>query len=239
MRMEKQLRAFDRAGDHRAAFLRVYAHMTRKVLRRMQGPFFLDPDWIERVAVRFADMYFDALAAFDGRRRPPPAWHLAFDSATRRRCFLLQDIVLGVNAHINNDLPQVLAAILRAEGDWPDQPRLLRRRFDHDQINRVLYEIIPAVEGEAASHYGRLVGSLGRIMGGLDETLATFGLKQYRDKTWRNAQFLLAAQGDQERADVAGWIEQDALEVGQVVLRYTAPRWLMPLAGPARRMRLW
>ena len=48
---------------------------------------------------------------------PPPAWAYAFDIAARKRAFLLQDILLGMNAHINNDLPLVVAEILHAEGD--------------------------------------------------------------------------------------------------------------------------
>lgn len=237
-RMERRLVAFDRRGDHRAAFLRVYAHMTRSVTLRMSEGFFLDADWIERVALRFADYYFDALTAYDAGRRTPPAWRLAFDCAAKRRCFLLQDIVLGVNAHINNDLSQVLADALSAEGDWPDAARMERRRYDHDQINRILHEIVPAVEGEAARHYGRAVAAFGWALGTLDETLAAFGLKQFRDNTWRQARFLLAAGSPAERDSVRTWIEQDALRVGQLVVRYGSPRWARPAAGLARRLRL-
>lgn len=94
--MEGLLAQFDRACDHRAAFLRVYAHMSRRVLKRMEAPaFFLDPTWLERVALRFADMYFDAHAAYEQGRRGrseapcPPAWRLAFSCAEERQTFLL------------------------------------------------------------------------------------------------------------------------------------------------------
>jgi hypothetical protein len=238
-KLQRQLDQFDRRHDHRAAFLRVYTHMTRRVTTRLDGHFFLDPRWIARVAVRFADMYFAALAAYDTGGKAPPAWHLAFDCARRKRCFLLQDIVLGVNAHINNDLPQVLCAILREEGDWGDSGRMLRRRYDHDQINRILHEIIPAVEGEAAQHYGRLVAVMGWAMGTLDQTLGAFGLKQFRDNTWRNARFLLAAADAGEEASVREWVEQDALFVGKLVHRYSALSGTRPLAGITRRLRLF
>lgn len=237
-RMETQLRWFDASQDHRSAFLRVYLHMTRKVRSRLGSGFFLDPAWIERVARRFADYYFEALAAFEAGRTPPPAWELAFRCARDRSCFLLQDILLGVNAHINNDLPQVLADILRAEGDWPHPDRLQRRRFDHDQINRILHEVVPAVEGEVARHYGRLLSPLGGMLGTLDEGLAAFGLKQFRDNTWRQALFLLAATGDSERAAVRDWIEHDALLVGRLIRRYGAVGWARPAAGVMRRLRL-
>lgn len=239
-RMESLLRRFDQTGDHRSAFLRVYAHMSRRVLTRMESPdFFLDPNWLERVALRFAGMYHDACEAYEQGRPCPPAWRLAFDSARSRRSFLLEDVVLGVNAHINNDLPQVLAGVLGEEGDWPDLARMQRRRFDHDQINRLLAEIIGAVEGEVADHYGRLVRPLGWAMGSLDEVLAALGLKRFRDNTWRQAQFLLAARGEGERAEVVTWIERDALSVGEAVLDWGAPAWTRRAAGIARRLRLF
>ncbi len=239
-RMEHQLKRFDRAGDHRAAFLRVYAAMTRRVLRRMEdGRFFLDPAWIERVAIRFAGMYFDALRAYDRRQRCPPAWQTAFDAAVQKRTFLLEDVVLGVNAHINNDLPQVLASILAEEGDWGDTGRMERRRYDHDQINRILSEIVETVEDEVAAHYGRLVHTLGRLMGRLDELLAAAGLKRFRDNTWRQGRFLLAAASEAERAEVRAWVEDDARWVAGQILRFGAPAWARPAAGIARRLRLF
>lgn len=238
-RMHRRLAAFDAAGDHRGAFLRVYATMTGSVRERMGQGFFLDPPWIERVALRFGWWYFDALDRYDRGTGPPPAWAYAFDTATRRRGFLLQDILLGMNAHINNDLPLVVAGILRDEGEAPPSVKANRRRFDHDQINRVLHLVIPAVEEEVARHYGRLVRPLSRIMGDLDRSLSTFGLKTWRDNVWRNATCLLAANTDAERQQVIRFIEEDALHVAQAIGQFPLLRSLRPLAPLMRRLRLF
>lgn len=236
--MEAHLTRLDRDGDHRAAFLRVYRHMTLAVRERLRQPFFLDPAWVERVAVRFGWYYFDALARFERGEDPPPAWAYAFEIAARKRAFLLQDILLGMNAHINNDLPLVVAEILRAEGDEQSVFRTVRRRFDHDQINRVLHDIIPAVQDEIARHYGRLIRPLGWLMGDLDRNLATYGLKTWRDRVWRNARCLLAADGDRERALVIRFIEQDALSTAREIYQFTPLRLLRPIARWMRRLRL-
>lgn len=235
--MEAQLKLFDRANDHRAAFLRVYYGMSRRVRKRMESGFFMDRAWIERVAIRFAGYYFRAMDTFDAGGKPPPAWEYAFRLAAEKRAFLLQDILLGVNAHINNDLPQVVAEILHEEGDTADYLRMSRRRFDHDQINRVLHEIIPVVEQDVGKHYGRLLTVLGFVMGRLDESLAAHGLKVFRDRVWANARFLLAAKDEQERQVALGFIEQDALEVAQEIDGYLAPRWLRGLCASFRRRR--
>jgi hypothetical protein len=94
--------------------------MTREMQRRMATGFFADPVWMERVLVGFAQYYFEAVAAYDGGQECPPAWHPAFDQAASRRGFVLQDALLGINAHINSDLPFVPCVILREDGAWSD-----------------------------------------------------------------------------------------------------------------------
>jgi hypothetical protein len=232
--MQRHLRKWDDAQDQRATFLRVYITMTNSVNAHLHDGYFLDPPWIERVAVRFASYYFDAFERFESGERAPPSWSLAFTNARERKGFVLQDILLGMNAHINNDLAQVMAEILREEGDTHS----LRRRFDHNQINRVLDRVIPRVETEVASHYGRLIQPLGTVMGSLDRALATFGLITWRDNVWQNAQFLLAAQNEAERRLVVSVIEEDALHVAQQIDRFPLLHWCRPLAPYMRRWRL-
>jgi hypothetical protein len=237
--MHRHLERFDAARDNRAAFLRVYATMTASARDHLlAGDFFLDGAWVERVAVRFAWWYFDALDRYEQGADPPPAWRYAFDVARRRQGFLLQDILLGMNAHINNDLPLVVADILRREGDEGHLARAVRRRFDHDQINRILHEVIPTVEAVTARHYGRLIRPLGRVLGTLDQSLSTFGLKTWRDNVWRNAQFLLAAETEAERNLVIGIIREDALHVARSIERFPVLSWFRPLAPLMRRWHL-
>lgn len=236
--MEEQLAAFDRHRDHRAAFLRVYTRMTRRVQERLAGGFFLDPAWMEQVALRFAHYYFAALEGFDRGGPCPPAWQVAFAAARSGHTSVLQDVLLGINAHINNDLPQTLADQL-AGSDWPHLDRLLRRRFDHDQINRILHELVPIVEDEVARHYGRLIRLLGWLLGDLDTLLATYGLKYYRDEVWHKAMALLAARPGAERERVRGWIEHDALSLARRIEQAGAPPWARGLMRLARRLRLW
>lgn len=236
--MRQHLARFDAASDNRAAFLRVYMTMTGSVREHLAKPFFLDPSWVERVAVRFAWWYFDALARHERGDRPPPAWGYAFDVAVRRQGFLLQDILLGMNAHINNDLPLVVAGILRDEGDSADPIRTARRRFDHDMINRVLHAVIPEVEETTAEHYGRLIRPLGRLTGTLDQALSLYGLRTWRDNVWHNARFLLAAAGGAERERVVAMIETDALHVARSIERFPVLGALRPIAPLMRRWRL-
>jgi hypothetical protein len=236
--MQKHRDRFEKVGDHRGAFLRVYASMTSGVRDKLTQRFFLDPEWIERVAIRFAWWYFDALDRYERGEDPPPAWHFAFETARKRSAFILQDIFLGMNAHINNDLPRVVAQILRDEQESFTFPRSIKRRFDHDQINRVLQMVIPSVEAEIAQSGGRLIRPLARIMGSLDQGLAGYGLKTYRDNVWRNSQFLLTAETNTEIERVLHFIEMDALGVAKQIVHLPVLRWFRPLAPLMRRWRL-
>jgi len=236
--LEGQLAAFDRRRDPRAPFLRVYACMTRRLQERLRQGFFADPAWVERVAVDFGSYYFRALDAFDAGEPCPPAWELAHRAALSGRTFVLTDVLLGMNAHVNNDLPQVLAGLLAAGGDWPDSARLTYRRFDHDQINRILHELVPIVEDEVAERYARWLRRAGRRLGRLDDLLATYGLKFYRDEVWKKAGFLLACPAGEPRATALRWIETDALRIAREIERGLCPRWTRPLVRSLRRLRL-
>lgn len=236
--MHRRLSRWDTERDNRAAFLRTYATMTACVEQKRSDRFFLDSAWIERVAVRFGWYFFNALDRYERGEQAPPAWTYAFEVARRRRGFLLQDVLLGMNAHINNDLPQVVAAILRDEADEHHVTSLTRRQFDHDQINRVLHLVIPDCERQLASHYGRLILPLGRVMGALDQSLSMYGLKNWRDTVWKNAQFLLAAADEAEQQQLVHFIEADALKVAKEIEDFPVLSWVRPLAPLMRRNRL-
>ena len=66
--------------------------------------------------MRFAWLYFDAIAAAD----PPSAWRPLFASAERRGILPLQFAFAGMNAHINRDLP---VALVETWGELGLEPR--------------------------------------------------------------------------------------------------------------------
>lgn len=243
--MKEQLESFERRCDHRAAFLRVYTIMTTGVKDHLHKGTFLDPAWIEQVAIHFCSYYFQALDDFEAGRgrnhraqaKPvPPAWQLAHTRAVSRKAFALQDVLLGMNAHINNDLAQTVADLT---ADTLGNPALsIRRHFDHSQINRVLELMIPPSQTAVAKHYARLTRPLDRLLGSLDEALALYGLVQYRERVWNQAQFLLACQTEAERDLVRQTIEADALTVGKDIDLGRRLWPLRPLAAPLRRLRL-
>jgi len=63
------------AGDRRAIFLGCYTLMTRNMLAALDAGRFRDARWVGALLERFADYYFDALAACEaGDPAAPIVW---------------------------------------------------------------------------------------------------------------------------------------------------------------------
>src|SRR4051794_2611372 len=100
-------------GDRRAIFLTLYGIVSTEMRARVANGAFKDNVWVHRYAVAFANLYRQALEDYEANNRAavPKAWRLCFDAAHAGTGLVLQDMFLGVNAHVNNDLPYALTAV--------------------------------------------------------------------------------------------------------------------------------
>jgi len=120
--------AFLDAGDRRAIFATCYLAMTRTMAQNLTEGLFLDTEWVERYLVTFANLYRQALQQRETNNSLLPAcWKYAFDTAQAGTALVIQDLVLGINAHVNHDL----ALALQSVGIDP-KPRC---HEDHDRVN--------------------------------------------------------------------------------------------------------
>jgi hypothetical protein len=125
-------------------FNRAYVIVLTKVIEATANDFFSNPKVIEKFSVYFASYYFQAINyEVAGSPKLPVAWDLLDRAAERKNTpnFIL--LLMGTNAHINNDLPQ---ALLKLFGQKPTKALL------HDvlKIDKILmksgHEIISAFE---------------------------------------------------------------------------------------------
>ena len=75
----------------------------------------------------------------------PGCWRAAFDVAGDCRLMIVQHLLLGINAHVNHDLPQVVVERAPASGD------LTALRADFDAVNDILAETIPERAARASA----------------------------------------------------------------------------------------
>src|SRR3954451_21716290 len=135
-RMVALLALLEAEGDPARFFLGTYLRTTQAVRTAMDGGLFEDPSWVEDWDVDFAGFYLDALEAH--RRDPataPTPWRQAFGAKSTLRPE--GHVLLGMNAHINFDLPQSLVRVIPAE-QFADPATLARRERDHERIDGVL-----------------------------------------------------------------------------------------------------
>ena len=136
-RMGVVLAGLEAAGDPRRHFLAAYRRTTIAVHEAMGAGVFADPDWVGRWDVAFAAYYLDAVDAWDNDRPVPAPWRVAFAAAADTAVVPLRHLLLGMNAHINNDLPQSLLATIGPD-EFDDAELLARRQRDHMGIDAIL-----------------------------------------------------------------------------------------------------
>ena len=156
-RLEEMLARWDADGDFRAVFVRSYLAMTRRMKEAVEAAAFEDNAWMEKLDVCFANEFFDAVDAHEaGSAAVPRCWRFALDRAAGKKTLVLQDLLLGMNAHIIRDLAVALykTGIGGAERS--------RRRADHERVNDVLGGMIDPIQDEVSANYSWLLRLLDR-----------------------------------------------------------------------------
>ncbi|HET7475662.1 MAG TPA: DUF5995 family protein [Dermatophilaceae bacterium] len=222
--MQAELDTLPPALQGHRAFLQTYQRTTLAVGRAIGEEVFEDPAWVQEWDVVFAQLYLDALAAHrSGAARVPRPWRLALAAPSGLPA--LRQVLLGINAHVNFDLPQALLAVI-PDRDFADPAVLARRRRDHESIDAVLASRVAAEDLELASGSPRTV--LDRALQPLNRASSKRFLREARQKVWHNTMQLQTARlaGPDRYAARLAELEllsaakiADLLAPGQVLLR--------------------
>jgi hypothetical protein len=219
-RLERQLS--DLRCNHNAIFSLAYARTTEKIaaVERAQPTFFSDNPWLNHYDATFSDMYFTAWNSWQRTNTAPPAWALAFQTADRKGASAAGNLLMGLSAHVNRDLPFALYAVGLVAPDGSS------RKPDHDRVNQILNMVITPLLDEIAAKYDPAVRAVPGLPTSLDDFLAFQLLPQWRQEAWINAVALASAPNAAARTVIANAIEQAALVKGQALLaltRYNPP----------------
>ncbi|MGI9022189.1 MAG: DUF5995 family protein, partial [Acidimicrobiales bacterium] len=160
----------------------------------MRAGGFDDGEWVERWDVGFANLYLDALEQWNTEGTAPGPWAVSFEAGKAERLPPLRHVLLGMNAHLNYDLPQsLLVAITDDEFDDPDL--VARRARDHAHIDDILLSRVDAEDKELAKieQPGDRTW-LDRLLTPFNQAGTKRFLKEARAKVWRNAVLMSAAR---------------------------------------------
>ena len=172
----------------------MYLRNTRALAAELGRGGFRDPPWVERWTAAFAGMYLDALRDWTEGVPVARPWQLAFGA--RPDVPPLQHLLIGLNAHLNFDLPQSLLAVV-PEVELDDPALQAAREDDFRRIDALVVHRVPE-----EYRYLRSVGGplreeiLARLLYPLNLRASRSWLVAARASVWRNA--LLIAGSRQE-----------------------------------------
>jgi len=207
IQMHTQVQAWENTADHRAIFLTCYAMMTENMLLSVANGQFADGPWVTTLTHHFADYYFEALARYEAQQTPP-VWTFTFDTACHGCAHVLQNLLLGVNAHICYDL--IFALADRICDEWPDLPDSARalRYQDYCTVNDVIGATLDAVQDDVVEAHSPFMIAVDYAFGRLDEWMIHTMIKRWREQVWGQAVVYVTAPPDEKPALIQAYTEQ-------------------------------
>ena len=192
--------------NHDAAFSLLYLRTTEEYRRTVAGnpSFFDNTPLINHEDALFALYYFRAFDDWHQGRasQVPPAWRTAFAAADNKEVTGGGNILLGINAHINRDLPFVVEAIGLTKRD--------KGKADHNKVNEILRRVQKPAIAEAARRLDPTIDDAQVNGTDLDEEAFIKLVEGWREQAWDNGVALSNAPTKEARAAIAASIESSA-----------------------------
>jgi hypothetical protein len=163
-------------------FPALYRQVTLRVKQGITQGFFDNGPRLARFDALFANRYFAAYQAFTSGGQLTRSWKVAFEATRSGKLIILQDLVVGINAHINLDLGVVT-------GETFQGARLDGFHGDFDKINQILGVLIQPVE-DVVARFSPLIGILEQIGGKDAMEVLDFSLDAARDDSWFHAELI-------------------------------------------------
>jgi len=195
-------------------FQALYRSVTIAVAKGIEAGDFDDGPRMERLDVRFANRYLDALSRYQRGEPTTRSWQMCFRATQDDRPIVLQHLLLAMNAHINLDLG--IAAARTAPGDA--LPSLER---DFNAINAILGSLVDGIQADLARVWP-LLRPLDWLAGRSEERLVGFSMTLARDHAWRFAE-ALAGQNESEQDALIDRVDRWIEAFGQRLYRPALP----------------
>jgi hypothetical protein len=219
--LQQRIDALSYHQVHRRTFITTYQRTTQAVGDAVDAAFFEDPEWVVRWDIAFANLFIVAHDADQGGGPVPRPWRLAFQANPELPTIV--HLLLGMNAHINYDLPQATLSVI-TDQDFEDSVLIDKRRRDHERIDKILSGRVSAEDhaiGGARSMLDRILTPANRLS-------SRRFLREARRKVWLNVAELQEARLASAQAYKTRLAElevlsaakiADLLRPGQVLLR--------------------
>ena len=199
----------EKYGSRVGYFAALYHHVTDAVKQGIEyKKFFDDNQRMEKLDVIFANRYLAALEAYRTGGKPTEVWEFAFKVNQQWWPIVLQQLLIGMNAHINLDLG--IAAARVAPGD-----KLESLHNDFNKINKILASLVNIVKNELAQIW-TILRFFNRYLGSVEDAIINFSMKLARDHAWSIAE-KLAPLDKKEQEPLIAEIDKKALTISHLI----------------------
>lgn len=176
-------------GSRLGYFAALYKRVTVSVKEGIANGMFKNAALMEELDVVFANRYLSAYETYQSGGTPSESWQVAFAAADSAKPLVLQQLFVGMNAHISLDLG---IAAFEVYGQ-----QLKDHHHDFNTINKVLSSLVNTVQSELGTFWP-VITFFDKLLGGLDEALADFAMDIARDAAWKFATDLEKAAAAEE-----------------------------------------
>lgn len=179
MRMEQTLAELQPQRQYAGCipFLYAYYLVTKQIIQAgQQKNFFEYPEALKKLDLCFAELYFDPLLKWKSSRQidvSPWKTYYLYCQTPRPRAFVA--LLLGINAHINGDLPIALAT---TQYD---------KTTDFNTIDQVLADVVPELMRFLASHSVDVMAWGGVLFPKFTQQEFTHLVIRWRHQAWENS----------------------------------------------------
>lgn len=200
-------------NDLRGVFTTAYLHITQSIGAAIEENSFQNNSWSRDYLISFANLYRIAILNYEQGKtdQVPKSWRLAFDLAENDDGYIVQHLLLGINAHINHDLALALHQI-------SINPNREEKYQDHKEINIILEKATDGLKQNVAEKYVPILKRLDRGLGTVDDDLIEFSIPKAREHAWSMAIALRSAQTDVERVMLQKSLDEQAAVLARLIL---------------------
>jgi Family of unknown function (DUF5995) len=185
--LQQRIDALTQDQGHRRTFIKTYQRTTQAIGDAVDAAFFEDPGWVVRWDIAFANLFIVAHDADQGGGLISRPWRLAFQADPELPTIV--HLLLGMNAHINYDLPQATLSVI-TDQDFEDPVLIDKRGRDHERIDKILSQRVTA-EDHAIDGARSM---LDRILTPANRLSSRRFLREARHKVWLNVAELQQAR---------------------------------------------
>ncbi|MDF1737695.1 MAG: DUF5995 family protein [Verrucomicrobiales bacterium] len=210
---------FRESDDRRAVFASAYLEITRLLNQWINGNYFVNGELTRRYIIEFAEFYRLALFHFEcgDHDHVPGSWITSFQISGAGKHTFMEDLLLGINAHLNHDLP---FALLRSHQSF--HPEWGHR--DYEKIGNAITFAIPVIRKKLVRHHQPWLRFPCVLLGNSIDRVFLFAFYTARKNAWEASERLAAIRSAFESRQVSLEIDDRANAIANAIIRRKVPR---------------